>query len=324
MMGKGTRKASFWQPILAPLASGFELVTAHWWLLLLPLALDVFLWLGPRLSIAPLWRQLIATLPTGAIPADSLAQLGDAATSTNLFSLFSFPYFGVPVLMSGLLAPAATPIKTASVPLNGGADTLGTALLVGLGGLVLATIYHILLVRALAGPGVGSLRRLPRLIVRLVGLVIFVTLVLLLIYLPVSLVAVLLGLLSPTISVMVLTIGIALMTWYLLFLGFSVHGIMLGGLPVLAAIRVSVRLVRYHMVTALWLLLVVFASRALLTLLWHAVDAGNWLTLASLAGHAFVVTSLVAGTYVYFAEKTQLGEWKTAPSGQETHIHQAD
>ncbi|MDT8304829.1 MAG: hypothetical protein RRC07_02740 [Anaerolineae bacterium] len=316
MMGKGTRKASFWQPILAPLATGFELVTAHWWLLLLPVAVDIFLWLGPRLSVAPLWRQLVTAVPAGTVPPESLAQLAEAATATNLFALFSFPYFGVPVLTSGIVAPAATPIATTTVPLDGGTTTVGMALLLGLGGILLGAVYHTLLVRALLGSDAGALRRLPQLVMRLIGLVMFVSLVLLLMYLPLSLVAVFLGLLSPMISVIVLTIGIAFMMWYLLFLGFSVHGIVLGGLPVLAAVRASVRLVQQHMVTALWLLLFVFASRALLTILWHAVDAGNWLTLVSIAGHAFIATSLVAGTYVYFAETVHFGDPEAVPGGQ--------
>lgn len=318
-MGKDTRRTSFWQPVLAPLTAGFELVTAHWWLLLLPVALDLFLWLGPRLSIAPVWRQLVGALPAGTVPADGLVQLAEAATATNLFSLLSFPFFGIPVLMSGLLAPQATPLSTMSMPLEGGGSMLGTALVIGVGGVILSAVYHILLVRALVGAGgngVGRFQQLPRLIFRLIGLILFVTFVLLLMYLPLSLFAVLVGLLSPAISLVVLTIGIALMMWYLLFIGFSVHGIVLGGLPVLAAVRVSVRLVQQHMATALWLLLVVYGSRVLLGLLWHAVDVGSWLTLASITGHAFVVTSLVAGTYVYFAERVQFGTPEMAPSEQ--------
>jgi hypothetical protein len=167
-------------------------------------------------------------------------------------------------------------------------------------------VYHTLLARALMGPRVGDLRRLPRLATRLFGLVIFMAFVLLLIYLPLALVAGLLGLLSPIISLVVLTMGLAFMMWYLLFLGFSVHGIVLGGLPVLGAVRLSIRVVQQHLLTALWLLLIVFGSRALLTLLWHAVDLGNWLTLISIVGHAFVVTSLVAGTYVYFGRTAAL------------------
>jgi hypothetical protein len=308
MMGKNTQRETPWRPIVGPLAAGFELVTARWWLLLLPVALDVFLWLGPRLSIAPFWRQLVAALPAGALPAESVAQLGEAATSTNLFSLLSFPYFGVPVLMSGLLAPGETPLATASWPLDGGGDTLLSSLLVAFGGIVLAVVYHSLLARALVGPESRPLPRLPRLVTRLLGLVVFVAFFLLLIYLPLALVAGLLSLLSPLISLVVLTMGIAFMMWYLLFLGFSVHGIVLGGLPVLTAVRVSVGVVRQQMLTALWLLLIVFGSRAVLTLLWHAVDLGNWLTLVSIVGHAFVVTSLVAATYVYFGRTVALAQ----------------
>lgn len=307
-MENNPQKETPWRPILGPLAAGFELVTSRWWLLLLPVALDVFLWLGPRLSIAPFWRQLVAALPADALPADSVAQLAEAATSTNLFSLLSFPYFGVPVLMSGLLAPAATPLPAASWPLDGGGGTLLTALLVSFGGIVLAVLYHTLLARALVGADSRRLQRLPRLVTRLLGLVIFVAFFLLLIYLPLALVAGLLSLLSPLISLLVLTVGIAFMMWYLLFLGFSVHAIVLGGLPVLAAVRVSVGVVRQQMLTALWLLLIVFGSRAVLTLLWHAVDLGNWLTLVSIVGHAFVVTSLVAATYVYFGRTVALAQ----------------
>lgn len=307
-MENNPQKETPWRPILGPLAAGFELVTSRWWLLLLPVALDVFLWLGPRLSIAPFWRQLVAALPADALPADSVAQLAEAATSTNLFSLLSFPYFGVPVLMSGLLAPAATPLPAASWPLDGGGGTLLTALLVSFGGIVLAVLYHTLLARALVGADSRRLQRLPRLVTRLLGLVIFVAFFLLLIYLPLALVAGLLSLLSPLISLLVLTMGIAFMMWYLLFLGFSVHAIVLGGLPVLAAVRVSVGVVRQQMLTALWLLLIVFGSRAVLTLLWHAVDLGNWLTLVSIVGHAFVVTSLVAATYVYFGRTVALAQ----------------
>ncbi len=312
MMDRNAQKETLWRPIAGPLAAGFELVTARWWLLLLPVALDVFLWLGPRLSIAPFWRRLIAALPADALPAESLAQLAEAATSTNLFSLLSFPYFGVPVLMSGLLAPAATPLTTASWPLGSGGGALLAAFLIALGGIILSVLYHSLLARALVGAEGGHLQRLPRLVIRLLGLVIFVAFFLMLIYLPLALIAGLLSLLSPLVSLLVLTVGVAFMMWYLLFLGFSVHGIVLGGLPVLVAIRVSIGLVRRHMLTALWLLLIVFGSRALLMLLWHAVDLGNWLTLVSIVGHAFVVTSLVAATYIYFGRTVALGRTDTA------------
>lgn len=298
-MDRNTQEVPLRQRILSPLAAGFELVTGRWWLLLLPVALDLFLWLGPRLNIAPLWQQLIALLPEATVPAETLAQLMEAASATNLFALLSLPYLGVPVLMSGVFAPPLTPLETTSWPIEGDLATFGIGILLLGGGVLLAVAYHYLIVRALA-PEAGGLRRLPQLTARLFGLVGFVTIALLIIYIPLTLFAGLVGLLSPAFSMIVLTMGIALMLWYLLFLGFSVHGIVLAGLPVFTAIRLSISLIQRQMLPALWLLLIVFGGRFLLGWVWHAVDLGNWLTLVSIVGHAFVVTGLMTGTYIFF------------------------
>jgi len=298
-MDRNTQEVPLRQRILSPLAAGFELVTGRWWLLLLPVALDLFLWLGPRLNIAPLWQQLIALLPEATVPAETLAQLMEAASATNLFALLSLPYLGVPVLMSGVFAPPLTPLETTSWPIEGDLATFGIGILLLGGGVLLAVAYHYLIVRALA-PEAGGLRRLPQLTARLFGLVGFVTIALLIIYIPLTLFAGLVGLLSPAFSMIVLTMGIALMLWYLLFLGFSVHGIVLAGLPVFTAIRLSISLIQRQMLPALWLLLIVFGGRFLLGWVWHAVDLGNWLTLVSIVGHAFVVTGLMTGTYIFY------------------------
>src|SRR5689334_7802225 len=44
--------------IIDSLASGFEIVTAHLQILLLPLSIDLFLWLGPRFSFRPFMPSL--------------------------------------------------------------------------------------------------------------------------------------------------------------------------------------------------------------------------------------------------------------------------
>ena len=137
-MDRNTQEVPLRQRILSPLAAGFELVTGRWWLLLLPVALDLFLWLGPRLNIAPLWQQLIALLPEATVPAETLAQLMEAASATNLFALLSLPYLGVPVLMSGVLAPPLTPLETTSWPIEGDLATFGIGILLLGGGVLLA------------------------------------------------------------------------------------------------------------------------------------------------------------------------------------------
>ena len=57
--------------VIEALSAGFDAVLRHPWLLLIPVLLDVFLWVGPRLhapqlyqSFAPTLRQMTAQMTT--------------------------------------------------------------------------------------------------------------------------------------------------------------------------------------------------------------------------------------------------------------------
>src|ERR671924_410357 len=105
------------QGLIASLVSGFETVNARLELILLPLALDVFLWLGPHLSIRPLVDfvagQLTAPPEADAITLRNLAivrqALQDYGTSFNLFSVLSTAPLGLPSLLAGR-APTGAPL----------------------------------------------------------------------------------------------------------------------------------------------------------------------------------------------------------------------
>lgn len=44
------------------LSAGFELVLRRPWILLVPLALDLFLWLGPQIQAKPVFEQMLRVL----------------------------------------------------------------------------------------------------------------------------------------------------------------------------------------------------------------------------------------------------------------------
>ena len=56
--------------IFATISAGFDLTARHLWLLLLPVILDIFYWLGPRLRfqnlITQLTEQMLEMLPAEA------------------------------------------------------------------------------------------------------------------------------------------------------------------------------------------------------------------------------------------------------------------
>src|ERR1700690_1115448 len=86
------------QGIIASLVTGFEAINARLELMLLPLALDLFLWLRPPLSIGPLVPQIEAAMNSlvAAAGNDANTQRNFQVLKTALedygatFNVFSF------------------------------------------------------------------------------------------------------------------------------------------------------------------------------------------------------------------------------------------
>ena len=121
------------QGIIASLVTGFEAINTRLELILLPLALDLFLWLGPHLSISPLVPQVEAAMSSviAAAGNDPATQsnfqvirraLEDYGATFNVFSFLSTAPLGLPSLLAGrgpVLTPTGNPVvwTVNSVPL---------------------------------------------------------------------------------------------------------------------------------------------------------------------------------------------------------------
>jgi len=102
--------------VIACLAAGFEVLGRHLWLIALPVLLDLFLWMGPRLSVAPLIQGFLAILRSQPAYNLEMAQqvvegtrlLEEFAEQFNLFSLLSaVPLFDLPSLLAHGAATAS-------------------------------------------------------------------------------------------------------------------------------------------------------------------------------------------------------------------------
>jgi hypothetical protein len=113
--------------VIGSLAAGFEMIGRNLSLVTLPVLLDLLLWLGPRISVAPLLEQLVAfmlsrpsTDPETARQVVQVTQLvGQFAERSNLFSLLSaFPLLNVPSLLAQRSPGGVSPLGTAYVLLT--------------------------------------------------------------------------------------------------------------------------------------------------------------------------------------------------------------
>jgi hypothetical protein len=91
-----------------------------------------------------------------------------------------------------------------------------------------------------------------------------------------------------------------LLIWILLPLVFSAHGIFLLQLNVITSIATSIRLVRFFLPGTGIFLLVAFIMNFGLDQLWLTTPPDSWLSLIGVAGHAFIASSLLAASFIYY------------------------
>jgi hypothetical protein len=303
-------QVSHHQPIgvFAALSTGFDTVTRQLWLLILPVGLDLFLWLGPRLRAPGLWAVVGFEIPAG-LDADTrlFAQdlqdgIRQAVEGANWFGWLRPTLFGVPGLATGT---SETP--SGSSPVTWHLADIGSLLAVlailaaigvGLGGL-----FWSLIARQARDGRIDWSAAVGRMNVvwpRLLGLALLIVGLVLAVWVPVMTIVVLLGTSFGLIGALLVTLALSLLMWLMFYVTFGIHGIVLYNRRVLDAVRASVWLGRTHFWKTFGLLAAVVAIQWGMGLIWKLAPVDSWLWLVSIGGNAFVVAGLSMATMLYY------------------------
>jgi hypothetical protein len=300
-------------PIKAVL-SGFDAIANHIWLIIFPVSLDIFLWLGPHLRVKGLMENIVqqfTSLPGLASP-DSAEMLKltrefwlAAAARINLFSaLRSFPV-GIPSLMVSR-QPVVTPY---GLPLYWEVSSLGAAALIWimltLAGMVFGAIFFILVGQVTRGEILDwrqTFSAWPRASLQVILLTLFWLAVLVAISIPASCALTLAafgGIGGSTLGV-IMYFGLVL--WVMFPLIFSPLGILVDKRKVWPSVLDSIRLTRYTLpTTGVLFIVIIFISEGM-DFLWNVPAESSWITLLAVAGHAFIATSLLATYFIYYRD----------------------
>jgi len=295
------------------LSTGFEIVAHHPQLALLPALLDLYLWLGPRLSLAPLiaaTRQLWAEVPSPEMAPiyQTFNQLLDElATKYNLFALLKpAPFLGVPALMAERLTLARPFGPRPELPVSDPGTALAwICVLVGVG-LGLNALYlwqvgrRVVSETETAVPGpVGP--------VKLWGNLLRLTVLLLAIFfilaIPGSIALLILGAIAATIAALFLMLALSLVFFVIFHLVYTVPGIVQLRQPPLQALRDSIILARVDPLGTTSLVLALLVISQGLNFIWTLPDPATWATVVGIAGHAIVSTALTATVLVFYQER---------------------
>ena len=309
MKGKENKNSVF-PGLPETIVAGFDVTTKHLWLLIIPVILDTFLWLGPRLSLRPLIEQFITYLPTEEAYAAFNEMLPILATRTNLFTSLSIPFIGVPVMLAGM-TPENTPLTTTVVEMADPGLVLAYWLGLSFVGVLLTAVFLTLIAQTIQAEDQLTNRQLGHRTWQvwwrlLAGLMAYL-MILLIIYILLVIIATAAALISPVLSLFVLLIGPFMGAWILISCYYTPHGLALYGRPLIRAIQGSLALMKKSTLPAVGLILVIILTNTFLDpLLQSLADGGSWLTFVSILGHAFINTSLITATFIFYRDKQNL------------------
>lgn len=297
--------------VLNTILAGFDAITNHIFLILIPLGLDLLIWFAPRLRLKNLIESWMIGVfrPIGDAP--DVAEMMESAKEiwtlmaehfNLLITIRSYPV-GIPSLMVSIL-PMQTPKGD---PLLVEIEAISTAIVLVLGltllGLVGGALYFSLVARAAIHDEVrlrNSLSQWPRASLNVI-LLAFVWLGLLMaVSVPVSCGLSLMALSGISLGPIAIFVFGSLFVWLAFPLLFSPHGIFANHESVLNSIKNSIRITRMTLpATATFFLSAVLLGQGL-DFVWRIPSETSWLMLIGIAGHAFVSTGLLSASFIYY------------------------
>ncbi|MBI4761847.1 MAG: hypothetical protein ACOYYF_15815 [Chloroflexota bacterium] len=302
--------------VIGSLRAGFDVVANRVALILLPLGLDLFLWLGPRLNISALFAPYVrlvfeqARFSVAEADLDRFNQYQLLVTKSlqdfNLLSLLSKLQL-FPIGISSLAAQTLPPDTPFGAPyvivLSSFWIVLGLmAVLIPLGWIGGGVYFRQVAVSVVGGDEAGIsvanavLQSLLLSIIWLIGMVIL--------FVPLTFGIGLLALVSPSLANFAMFILMFLFVWLIVPLFFTPHGIFVRRQNAFLSIYSSLRLSRFTFPTSGLFVLSAFLLSRGLDLLWSAPKSDQWLTLVGFAGHAFITTVLLAASFIYYRDMT--------------------
>jgi uncharacterized membrane protein len=296
--------------VVSSIKAGFDAIAAHITAILLPLALDLFLWLGPRLSMEKLFLSIQADIvelwrSSGISAADIrtvTSWYAEMLPKLNLFWLLRAIPIGISSLLYGRDIPQ-TPLGTRSI-LQVGSDgnLLGWMSALTLVGWIGGGMFFRRVAWLATAKGEDDPVHAGRAIGQTILLSMFWTGIALAILVPVIIFMSLLLQFNQFFGQITILVVSLFSMWLIVPMFFWPHGVFIRKENALVSILSSMRLARFTLPTSSIFVLTVFLLSVGLNFLWNIPPKDSWMTLVGLLGHAFVTTALLAASFIYYRD----------------------
>lgn len=267
--------------IIDIISEAYSTLHRAWWILLLPIALNLVLWLVPGVSLAPLYEQFSALVRDAAtydtaemrdIRDQSLGLLAQLALddvrpqfawlNTVPYAVYGFRAAGASAEAIGLPFLVAVPaVVTTSQGwfIHNGGELALLIVAVNIIGLCASAIYLVLVGNASQGRAFtleGS--RIVRIAAMLFLYVVLLAAAVVILLVPLSIFTFLLLSINPAFGAFLIFLGSGVWLWVGIYLGFTREFIVLCDIGPVKAVQESFRMVRRHFWRILLLQLIIF------------------------------------------------------------------
>ena len=309
--------------MIETLSAGYAAVNRQPWVLLLPIVLNLFLWLGPHVS----YSQLVGPAVTNATEWTRRAAVGPRRVVGDPEAISSLEQTRQWLIahsddVNGFEALVWSPLALPNVDglpandeslafVNGWGDgvllllaSLGLGLLLGgwfYGGLAGASTGK-------EGDPVNACRRVPRAVVDVLGLVVVLIGAALLLGLPVLLLIGFTALVSPPIAVLGSVLLLAGLLFASVHLFFSVPAIFVSHAGPLGAIQRSVGTVRRHLWPSVALIVLTWLILAGMSRVWDLLASNlqsPYGAVLGILGNAYIASGLIAAAMVFYIQRSE-------------------
>ncbi|MCL4270501.1 MAG: hypothetical protein KJZ72_13195 [Anaerolineales bacterium] len=294
--------------IINSIKAGFDVVASHITAILLPLLLNLFMWLGPRLRMDALFNSIksdvVSLWQSGGVPAEDIQMILDWYNQTvpnlNLF----WTLRTLPIGISSLLLPKGTlptPLGEPAIWQVGALSFPGSLLLLTFLGWVGGALYFrsvawVVLADKNQAVGVFSA------ILQSVMVSFFSNFLLFMLTLPILFLLFLIMQFSALLTnIFVLVLSLA-SVWVIVPLFFWPLGVFIKKQNVFTSIMSSIQLTRFTLPTSSLFVLAIFLLSYGLNFLWRIPAEDSWMTLLGIFGHSFVTTALLAASFIYYRD----------------------
>ncbi len=294
--------------IISSIKAGFDTIASHITAILLPLLLNLFIWLGPRLRMNALFDLIVDDVvliwQRGGVSAQDIQRVLDWYQNTiPTINLFWF-LRTLPVGISSLLQSqnvTQTPLGEPAILQVSALSFPGWIILLTVLGWIGGALYF----RSVAWVVVSDVeQRIQPLhaVVQTILVSIACAILLMIIGIPLLVVLFLVLQLNAFLAnVFVLLVCLVSMR-LVVPVFFWPHGVFVKRQNVFTSMLSSLQLMRFTLPTSSLFVLTVFLLAFGLNYLWRIPPQNSWMTLVGILGHSFVTTALLAGSFIYYRD----------------------